>query len=210
VLLFDNGNQVKDTLIRVNHPLSYKGVRFYQAFFGPAAQIQVNKGGSKLFVGNVALEPVTSQGMALSSGTIELPGGTTIRLVTAGEMGMSQGQLAVGVQQNGKELGRGIAQKGTPLSIGGLDVNYQADSQFSGFQVSRDPGNVFIWIASGLFMAGLIFVFYFPHRQVWILLQPVKGGKSRMLFRMGTAKTDISQELKNLTTKFEREFRAMK
>jgi len=114
VLLFDNGNQVKDTLIRVNHPLSYKGVRFYQAFFGPAAQIQVNKGGSKLFVGNVALEPVTSQGMALSSGTIELPGGTTIRLVTAAEMGMSQGQLAVGVQQNCKELGRGIAQKGTP------------------------------------------------------------------------------------------------
>jgi cytochrome c biogenesis protein len=210
VVLFDNGNQVKETLVRVNHPLIYKGVRFYQAFFGPAAQIQVNKGDSKLFDGNIALESITSQGVALSSGTVELPDGTIIRFVTSAGMGMSQGQLAVGVQQNGKELGRGIAQKGTPLNIGGLEISYQADSQFSGFQVNRDPGNVFIWIASGLFMAGLILVFYFPHRQAWILLQPVKGGKSRVLLRMGIAKTDISAELKNLTAKFEREFRAVK
>jgi cytochrome c biogenesis protein len=205
VILFDNGNQVKDELVRVNHPLIYKGIRFYQAFFGPAAKIQVNKGGSILFDGNIALEPVTSQGMALSAGTLELGDGTTIRLVTSAGMGMSRGQLALGVQQNGKELARGLAQKGTPLNIGGLDITYKEDSQFSGFQVSRDPANALIWIASGLFMTGLILVFYFPHRQIWILLQPVKGGKSRILLRMGPAKTDVSPELINLTALIENE-----
>jgi cytochrome c biogenesis protein len=205
VTLFDNGIPVKDALVRVNQPLIYKGIRFYQAFFGPAVKIQVNKGGAKLFDGNIALESVTSQGVALAAGAVELSDGTTIRLATSERMGMTQGQLALGVQQNGKELGRGLAQKGTPLNIGGLDITYKEDSQFSGFQVSRDPANAFIWIASGLFMAGLILVLYFPHRQIWILVQPVKGGKSRVLLRIGSARTDVSPELNNLTAQIERQ-----
>ncbi len=36
VVISENGAEVKRGTIRVNHPITYKGFRFFQAFFGPA------------------------------------------------------------------------------------------------------------------------------------------------------------------------------
>ena len=42
LVLYRDGNQVATKTIRVNDPLEYDGVTFYQSFFGPAAVMQVS------------------------------------------------------------------------------------------------------------------------------------------------------------------------
>ncbi|MBI4234031.1 MAG: cytochrome c biogenesis protein ResB, partial [Chloroflexi bacterium] len=41
VVLYENGQEVQQGVLRVNHPMSYKGVRFYQSFFGQAVVTEV-------------------------------------------------------------------------------------------------------------------------------------------------------------------------
>ncbi|MBI4201375.1 MAG: cytochrome c biogenesis protein ResB, partial [Chloroflexi bacterium] len=56
VVLYENGQEVQQGLLRVNHPMSYKGVRFYQSFFGPAVVMEVrDQSGQLLYNDGVAL-----------------------------------------------------------------------------------------------------------------------------------------------------------
>lgn len=206
VILYENGQEVKRALVRVNYPMVYKGTRFYQSFFGLSVQVKILKEGSELYNGGIPLEPRVSQGMELSSGTLELPGGLVVRFVSSEAMGFTDGQLALVVFQDGVETGRGLLERGVPSTLGGLDFDYTADGKYSGFQVSRDPANPLVWIASILFILGLMLVFYFPYRQIWVFLQNTKGNRSRVLLRMGATRSPgASSELEKMTVEIEKE-----
>ena len=84
--------------------------------------------------------------------------------------------------------GLNILEKGIPMEVADIEFTYHDDTQYSGFQVSRDPGNVLIWIASSLFLIGIIMVFYFVHRQTWILVQPLSPGTSRVFIRLSSSR----------------------
>src|SRR4030042_331173 len=57
VILYENGQEVKQALVRVNHPLIYKGVRFYQAYFGRVVKMLVrDENGRDIFNDNVPLD----------------------------------------------------------------------------------------------------------------------------------------------------------
>jgi hypothetical protein len=66
--------------------------------------------------------------------------------------------------------------------------------------------NIFIWIASILFIIGICAVLYFPYRQVWVLSQPLGQGSSRLLIRTRAPRgfRDTS-ELKTLVNHIEKE-----
>ncbi|MFH0913964.1 MAG: cytochrome c biogenesis protein ResB [Chloroflexota bacterium] len=99
---------------------------------------------------------------------------------------------------------------GVPRGLGGLEFTYLGEGKYSGFQVSRDPGNILVWIASSLFILGISLVLYFPHRQVWVLIAPRAGGGSHLLVRSATPRSGsalnelevLSQEMEsNLKTR---------
>jgi cytochrome c biogenesis protein ResB len=69
-----------------------------------------------------------------------------------------------------------------------MEFSYQADSKYSGFQISRDPGSNLIWVAAILFILGTMSVLYFPYRQVWILYQTQSPDSNRLLIRLGVSK----------------------
>ena len=69
-------------------------------------------------------------------------------------------------QLTGQSLSMGV-----PFKVGGYEITFMGYEKFSGFQVSRDPGNFLIWIASILFLFGLVIVFYFPRSNIWIFFQ---------------------------------------
>jgi cytochrome c biogenesis protein len=210
VTLYENGQEVKQALIRVNHPLIYKGVRFYQSSFGPAEQIQLKMNGQEVYSGNVSLDnQLVSQGIARHVGFISLEGGVQVRIIMsagAEDTMIPEGQLAVDVLINDKPSARSLIQKNVVQSIGGFDILYQGESKFSGFQVSTDPANVLIWISSALFILGIMMVFYFPYRQVWVLSQSLKKGNSRVLLRGGVSRgTGIVSELKKMVSEIKTE-----
>ncbi len=42
VTIYENGLEVKQGTVRVNHPMTYNGIRFFQSFFGPAASLRIS------------------------------------------------------------------------------------------------------------------------------------------------------------------------
>ena len=190
VILYKNGQEVRQALIRVNHPLKYAGVRFYQSFFGPAIRIRLEQNGDTIYQGNVALMGVSSsQGFQRFVGYLKLPeSGFTFRFlssaINAPDPMIPAGQLALEIRRNGSQIGLDLLSKEIPLGIADIECIYQEDIQFSGFQVSRDPGNFLVWIASSLFVIGIILVLYFAYRQMWILIQPLSPEKSRIFIRL--------------------------
>jgi cytochrome c biogenesis protein len=214
VVLYKNGQPVKQTLIRVNHPLVYEGVRFYQSYFGPAVKMLVrDENGQVIFNDIVPLESSFDvQGYQYYEGFFDLPeAGLTIRLISpsanaADNSLIPAGQLAVDVRQGSEQIDLKLVEPGTPRVVGSLEFTFLEESKYSGFQVSWDPTNILIWIASILFVIGICAVLYFPYRQVWVLSQPLGQGYSHLLIRTLALRVfSNTSELSSLANQIEKE-----
>ena len=215
VVLYENSKPVKQGIIQVNHPMSYKGIRFYQAYFGPAVKIKVrDENRNDIFNDNVPMDSsfdLEGDRRYQSFFDLNMPEAIlNIRLISsavnAEDPMIPAGNIAVDVSQEGKQIDFRLVKLGTPRIVGGLEFTFLEESKFSGFQVSKDPMNLFIWIASILFIIGICTVFYFPYRQAWVLSQPLGQGSSRLLIRTRAPRgfRDTS-ELKTLVNQIEKE-----
>lgn len=214
VVVYQDGQEVERGIVRVNHPLSYNGVRFYQSYFGPAARVRVTgAAGDVLYEDCVALSgAVTSMNLERPVGGFSLPGSYDVYLIASARSGgdamIGDGELAVQMYQadsqgSMKGVASGMLSVGQPQELGGLEFTYLQEAKFSGFQVSHDPGNSLIWLACGLFIFGVGTVLYFPLRQVWALVTPGPDGGSRIVLRSGSARssgTDFAQLVSSLKT----------
>ncbi|MDD4924818.1 MAG: cytochrome c biogenesis protein ResB [Dehalococcoidales bacterium] len=210
VILYKDGLEVTRTTIRVNYPLSYEGIRFYQSFFGPATAIEVTKDGATLFAGNIALYgSFASYGYYRNIGFIDIEESRlSLAIITPSfnttDPMIPEGQLAVLAYKDGEELGVHLLQKMTPLEIDDVILTYLSDSQYSGFQVKNDPGNALVWIACSLFIIGLAMVFYFPHSQIWLLIKNTSPGHCRLFVRVMASKAfNNANALKELISTIE-------
>jgi cytochrome c biogenesis protein len=214
VVIYDNGQIVKRDIVRVNHPLSYNGIRFYQSFFGDAAIIQLSDAqGNTLYQGSVLLSqtiedyPYLRQAGYLQIDQSQLQVYIIGRATNMQDDKLSDNQLAIQVYQNGSNqpLVNTVIDKGIPLKTDQINITYSAQAKYSGFQVSRDPGNNLIWIASSLFLLGLVMVFYFPRRQILTLVEPDSRGIVKLSLHSGVGRKigtesnlqKLANELKN-------------
>ncbi len=188
IVLYDGSAEVKRGTIRVNYPLGYKGVRFFQSFFGPTVSVRVEKDGAEIFSGSVQLSAV------LDDSVYRRPSGhfilseenLTIYLIgsasDAADPMVPAGQVAVQLFETDTEKQIALArlEKGVTRDVSGLSFTYLSDGEFSGFQVSYDPGTWLIWLASGLFLFGIGLVFYLPHVEVRGLLEITRNQETRL------------------------------
>lgn len=80
---------------------------------------------------------------------------------------MSEGEAGP-VLTVGTVDGRALAlSPDEPVTIGGYEYTFGGRREFSGITVRRDPGSMFIWIATGVFLLGLALTFYTPRRRLW-------------------------------------------
>jgi cytochrome c biogenesis protein len=215
VVLYDNGEQVTEKTIRVNHPLIYKGIRFYQMTYGLAAKniIVEDKDGDNVFSGHIAVEgPYDYQGYQRYQGAYDLPDSEyTIRIVTpavnsSNDPVIPQGQIVVAVTRNDEQVDLNFVEFGGTSLIADFNITYVGDVMYSGFQVSRDPTNALIWVASTLFIIGSCCVLYFPYRQVWILKQiSPNSGKIKFSFKSQASRVFNNNQELNSITKITRE-----
>lgn len=189
LILYKNGIEVARKTIRVNEPLQYDGINFYQSFFGPAAIIQVkDKTGNQIFQDGVALAFTSGGATQRSLGNFDLPEQGLMVYVVAPKSGSRDPQIAAGdvrveVYKQGSQTPLYIdtLSLGKGKVIGDLEYTFVRERQFTGLQVSKDPGTMLIWIASTLMVIGLVMVFYFPHRRLWALVQRTAEGKTEIL-----------------------------
>ena len=114
--------------------------------------------------------------------------------------------LAVDVRQGNEQIDLRLVELGTPRVVSGLEFTFLEESKYSGFQVSQDPTNMLIWIASILFIIGICAVLYFPYRQVWVLSQSLGQENSHLLIRtLAPRNFNSTSELNTLANQMEKE-----
>jgi len=179
--ILENGREVRRVKVRVNHPMAYKGLKFYQSSYGSETEA------------------------VLRIRRREADGSHEIRIHEGQRVSLPGNDLSfqlLGYFPQVHNFGPGIQlalfpRGGTPRRIWlfkkipdydekrGGDFVFTLDDvlmkQYTVLQVNRQPGVWVVWVGSGLLIVGTIMAFFIPHRRLWILISGEKGAGRRVL-----------------------------
>ena len=181
-------------IIAVNHPLSYKGVVFYQSSYGwdwenPALELRVKKKSDPAFLKTISLK--SGEKAALDDGT-EI---TAVRFLPDFVIGADNepatrtwepnnpAVLVEGYRKDARVFSGWIFAKYPEFThfrdSGEMDLAFELASykapQFSVLQAASDPGAPVIWAGCIILMLGLFFSFYWPPREIKLVLEGREG-----------------------------------
>ena len=185
LVLYKDGQQVAAQAVRVNEPLGYGDVTFYQAFFGAATDVSVkDASGATLYSQGVPLLYTADNGTRRVGQFLLPQQGLTVLVVSAasGEIdpaikpGMVQLEVYKTGAGGGQPIDTQIVSQGKPIQMAGLTFTFDRERQFTGLMVAKDPGVIFVFGGALLLVVGLFLVFFFPSRRIWTRIVPGPSG----------------------------------
>ncbi len=184
--IIQNGKEVVRKIIRVNDPLTFEGITFYQSSYGGQPD-------------QVVIEVVNRDGTL--KGTVMAPFGQKVGIPgMADEIGIADYQEHFHLP-DGSEGGRAIdihifPEKGGEVEAWLLLDHPEYDKQrggdyylrardlklkkYTGLQVNKDPGEILVWLGSTLLVVGIMVAFFMSHKKLWISLRTDKKGRSEL------------------------------
>lgn len=199
IVLFDDGKQVASQTIRVNQPLRYGDVTFYQSFFGPAAVLTIeDSAGTKLQDGGVPLQWGTNDGLE-RVGQLTLAK-QDLRLFVyeaasgAQDPNIAPGQVRVEAYPTSSDTPVDVQtfDQGTPTQVAGLTMTFVREQQFTGLIAAKDPGVPFVWGGALLLMLGVTIVFFFHTRRLWAKV--ARDGRGSSLKVAAVVRHDVTYQ----------------
>ena len=190
--ILDNGQEVLKQTIQVNHPLRYKGLAFYQSSYGALHDVSL---------GVQRRDKKEKTVLKLREGqTVPLPNSNTrIRILRyAHEVhNFGEGVQVVLFKPNQeprpfwllKNFPQLDQQRGDEFF---LTFDGFTEKEYTGLQVTRDPGVWIVWTGSGLLILGLIISFFFSHQRVWAKLP--KSSEGEIILAGSTNKNKVGFE----------------
>ncbi len=185
LVVYDGGVPVAEQTIRVNDPLRYGDVTFFQSFFGPAADVRVvNATGGAVFEGGVPLM-WGSADETKSIGRFGVPDTNLVVYVVGVASGRVDPTIQAGQMQFEVYEGNAttpiaveVVDQGQQVEIAGLGFTFERERQYTGLIASRDPGAPLVWLGTILLVGGVALVFFFPSRRLWARIRPASGGSA--------------------------------
>lgn len=167
--ILQGGSEVVSKVVRVNDPLSYRGVGFYLSSYGPAARVRVHDAVGKPLALEVRGEKA-SQGEAVlkfASGgegqDLLIPSLDLALHVVFYYEGPS---LFVQATRGGQAVFADFVYDGEAVELEDARFEFTLD-RYVVLQVVSDPGFKLVVSAAFSVMGGLIVSLYFPHRRIW-------------------------------------------
>jgi cytochrome c biogenesis protein len=198
LVLYRGDTQVAAKTIRVNDPLDYDGVTFYQSFFGPAAIMQVaDASGATVYDAGVPLLWASDDGTRRIGQFTIASSGLTVFVVGAAsgqiDPSIKAGEMQLEIYPAGAQDPSAVQviSQGTPTTIGDLQYTFEREQQFTGLIVSRDPGALLVWLGALALVAGLFLIFMFPNRRMWLVLRRLPAGGHQVRLA-ATGRTDAT------------------
>jgi len=199
--IVEDGREVVKRPIRVNDPLSYRGITFYQASYGAViknAEVEFQETGSgKVFKINLPyMRPVTIPGTSDQLQLIEY----------RQDFSHFGPALAIALLREGKESTGSWILVDRPEFHGNRVEDYRVkvlkadQSYFTGLQVKRDPGVWLVWLGFTTLLLGIGSTFCMSHRKIWVWAAPVNPGQS-------STKVVVAGRTNKSPLAFEREFK---
>ena len=189
------GKQLLTKIVEVNHPLSYKGYVFYQSSYGwdwknPTLEIWVNKNSDPEFVKKIELK--IGEKVRLNDDGFEISALHFIpdfvitennQIATRSLEPNNPAAFIEGWQREEKifsgwifakfpDFNRIHSSRETDLK---LELKGFKGNQYSGIQMSQDPGVNFIWLGCSILMIGLFVAFYWPAKEIKVILEEIQG-----------------------------------
>jgi cytochrome c biogenesis protein len=204
--IIESGKEQATKTIEVNHPYSYQGFVFFQSSYGwdwqnPQLDILVKNLAEENQEERIRLS--IGEKVRLTDGRTEV---TALRFVpdfviAEGNRVATRSQqpnnpaVFLEIQRNGKVVFSGWifakypdfsrSHSGEEKRMSFVLEDFQA-TQYSGIQVTKDPGTNIIWVGCAVLMLGLFTAFYWPSRTMHFQLIPsgpvteiTAGGKSK-------------------------------
>ena len=184
--IIQNGREVIRKTIRVNDPLTFEGVTFYQSSYGGQPD-------------QVVIDVVNRNGSL--KGTVTAPFGMKVDIPgVADKIGIADYQEHYHLP-DGSEGGRAVDVHIFPEKGGEVEAWLLLDhpeydkrrggetyfrvkdlklKKYTGLQVNRDPGEILVWLGSILLIAGIMIAFFISHKKLWISLRTDKKGRSEL------------------------------
>lgn len=184
--IIQNGREVTRKTIRVNDPLTFEGITFYQSSYGALPD--------QAIIEVVGRDGAVKGAVTTAFGQkVDIPGG-------ADQLEVADYQEHFNLR-NGTEGGRAIGvniypAKGEPRGVWLLVDHPEYDRQrqgdyylrvkdlkmkkYTGLQVNRDPGEIMVWLGCLLLIGGIMMAFFLSHKKLWISLRTDSKGKSEL------------------------------
>ena len=193
--ILDKGKPVLKKSIRVNHPLTYKGITFYQASYGATlkqAKVEFTDTTSgKNYELNLPFRK-----------SEPLPGTQDKVQIVEYRQNLANFGPALAIallQQNKDPVGSWIlADK--PEFHGNRVQNFRVkvlDTQqiyYTGLQVKKDQGVWFVWLGFIALILGIGITFCSSHRKVWVWADSAKPHKTRIILGGRASKNQFAFE----------------
>lgn len=197
--VYERGKQAARKVIDVNHPLSYKGISFFQADYGLVGVV-IRVADGKGRSARVGFEPQTRdtpEGKAylLADSQVKqaklgdqqvdvmlhnlVPDYVGEPRINASSMPINPAAFVMvshhpfGNEQQ-KWTSLGWLPVGRSARRGGLMVTLEDAVAYTGLQVSENPGLPVVYVGFGLMIAGVFASFYIPRRVVRVMVSPTR------------------------------------
>ncbi len=209
LVIYEDGQEVKRGTARVNSPVTYKGIAFNQAFFGQVAVVEVRDAAGNVIVSDgVPLAWRSTQGNR-PIGFLELPGRDVEAYVVGPEPGSYDAAIPLGTvrlelydRATNNLIDIQSLARNQAVQTEGMTFTFLRESQFTGLKVVKDPGVNIVWLASALMVLGLVMVFWFPHRRLWVLCTPrADGGTDVKLAAASQRDLGMEKDFEQVTAK---------
>lgn len=180
--VIDNGQEKGRKVIRVNDPLNYKGVKFYQSSYGPANQVTAK------VVGKKAMQEKEYTVYEQNSFPIE---GTDTEIRVArfipdfdpNNPGQSRSNLPNNpaviyeIIKGGQTIETNYKLLNAPLETNDATVTFTGYKvgNYTGLSVRKDPGVPIVWLGSGLMVMGMLISYLWQHRKIWAVVREANG-----------------------------------
>lgn len=199
VTVVENGTRVMTQVIEVNRPLSYRGVNFYQSSYGwdwssPSLELWVKKKSDPAFLEKRRLRPgekaevIPGIGLSVARFVPDFIIGRDRQVASRSDL-PNNPAAQVAIVRGSDTLFSGWVFAAYPDFTGvhsGPDADYTVElkdaqaPEYSVLEAASDPGAGVIWAGCALVMAGLFLAFYWPPREIRVLLEE-SGGKTEVI-----------------------------
>jgi len=174
--ILDNGRDVLKETVKVNHPLHYKGLAFYQSSYGAlhdatiGIQWKDKKEKTLLKLSEGETVPIPNSNMLLrllkyAPEVHNLGEGVQVALFIPNRPPGAFWVVKEGSRSNQP------GGEGPVFDLEGVEAR-----EYTGLQVAKDPGVWIVWLGCGLMILGLVMSFFFAHQRMWVRIPRGSSG----------------------------------